>query len=988
MSQSTIAYPTDTNSTVIFGIQLGPDPYNNIRQVDNGTVVVTPKMNTTGLTELKVGVLLPFSQTDDPFTAEIVWGGASAIRMAVNDINAKGVIPGAYITLIQKDSFPVTSVNQDAVTDAVYASVTLLQQGVIGVIGDISSSWTSLSALMTSTLEIPQCSFTATAASFSDKTQYKYFFRTISTQTIFGDAMMGFATTQGWSKIGIVYTDDPTGQQFCQHAIMHSSSMNIQVTHYQAISQDASTNDIANTLTKVSSDGVRIILLAASGDIQIKTMLQAAEMGYLSDDYVWMLIGDVTQDLATAIDTRNSQISHPTAPTPTNTTSPYNATTPIDFNSTFTGVFMFDNWLSMTGYPPFEAFLDSWSSLNASAYPYAGQRSIKTNEGLAYSCMMVMAEGFSHAIANMTNHTSGLEQLRQGDLGQYMLPQTFNVGYVGPEGPMVFDSNGDVAKANYLIYNVQGGHSVVVGQSMEGHIQITNKLMYHDGTSNPPPDSPPSLSLNPAFSSAPGLIITTISSLGILSAMMVFFLVVLFRKNEVFKASSPLFCCLELIGFMFTYASVITMVGIPSYASCYTTPLLFNLGFLLILGNMIAKNYRIYRIFNNIFITRTVITDAQLIKTTSIVVAADMIIMGVGLAVSRPVPTRIDASFSRHYWQCHASNQNIELVFRVLSTVYAAIMLLFATFLAYKTRAAGRRYSHYSETKQMGLSVYNILFSALVGFAVMINPMADFYTTYYITIITILWATTFSLLALFLPKIHAFFKQMRKKQQDSKNKNSRNENGMLSILRYGPGQSSGHDHPASSFGSEGGELISLSRMVNMPTSKPNKENYIEVHEGDMPVRRVFRYFPFLSHWEMQHMMVFPCLGYFSFFSEKTKEGAVMSYRDVSVHSAQLDEYVLKIHGQGLYDLYIQLPDLNALTTWESVFNGEFHKDRQQPSSSSFLDLGKEDQGNKTGLLVPTETSPTLNDNHAHHQRSLLAHEESEGSSITVATHLY
>lgn len=79
--------------------------------------------------------------------------------------------------------------------------------------------------------------------------------------------------------------------------------------------------------------------------------------------------------------------------------------------------------------------------------------------------------------------------------------------------------------------------------------------------------------------------------------------------------------------------------------------------------------------------------------------------MGVGLAVSRPFPTRIDTSFSRHYWECHASNQKIELVFRVLSTVYAAIMLLFATFLAYKTRAAGRRYSHYSETKQMGLSV-------------------------------------------------------------------------------------------------------------------------------------------------------------------------------------------------------------------------------------------------------------------------------------------
>lgn len=83
--------------------------------------------------------------------------------MAMNDINTRGIIPGAYVTLIEKDSFPETSVDQSAVTDAVYASVTLLQQGVIGVIGDVSSSWTSLSALMTSTLEIPQCSFTASA---------------------------------------------------------------------------------------------------------------------------------------------------------------------------------------------------------------------------------------------------------------------------------------------------------------------------------------------------------------------------------------------------------------------------------------------------------------------------------------------------------------------------------------------------------------------------------------------------------------------------------------------------------------------------------------------------------------------------------------------------------------------------------------------------------------------------------------------------------
>lgn len=48
---------------------------------------------------------------------------------------------------------------------------------------------------------------------FSDKTQYKYFFRTIPTQVIAADVMLAFAASQGWSKVGVLYTNDPLGQQ-------------------------------------------------------------------------------------------------------------------------------------------------------------------------------------------------------------------------------------------------------------------------------------------------------------------------------------------------------------------------------------------------------------------------------------------------------------------------------------------------------------------------------------------------------------------------------------------------------------------------------------------------------------------------------------------------------------------------------------------------------------------------------------------------------
>jgi hypothetical protein len=58
--------------------------------------------------------------------------------------------------------------------------------------------------------------------------------------------------------------------------------------------------------------------------------------------------------------------------------------------------------------------------------------------------MMVMAEGFGKLITKSQNQTDQLIKLSSGDMGDDMLPSAFNVGYVGPEGPMIYDSNGDL----------------------------------------------------------------------------------------------------------------------------------------------------------------------------------------------------------------------------------------------------------------------------------------------------------------------------------------------------------------------------------------------------------------------------------------------------------------------------------------------------------------------------------------------------------------
>lgn len=89
--------------------------------------------------------------------------GSAGVRKAMAEINALEIIPGATLTLIEKDSYPTVDY-QTAITQAIVSTVSMIQEGVVGVIGDISSSWTALSALMTSTLGIPQCSFSANAS--------------------------------------------------------------------------------------------------------------------------------------------------------------------------------------------------------------------------------------------------------------------------------------------------------------------------------------------------------------------------------------------------------------------------------------------------------------------------------------------------------------------------------------------------------------------------------------------------------------------------------------------------------------------------------------------------------------------------------------------------------------------------------------------------------------------------------------------------------
>ncbi|KAI8329403.1 periplasmic binding protein-like I [Chlamydoabsidia padenii] len=298
-----------------------------------------------------------------------------------------------------------------------------MQQGVIGIIGDVSSSWTSLSALMSSTLQIPQCSFASKTIALSDKTQYKYFFRSIPTQVIFADVMLSFAALQGWSKVGIIYSESTLGQQckwncpkFFQRAIIQAGNQGLEIVESHSFDPAIDVDDMTIALQNVTQGRTRVIIVAATENTQTSLMVQAASLGYLTNEYTWLLLGVSDTLLQQTV----TQYNHN-----------HSTSTPMDYNTTFNGLFMFDDWLSLHGYDPFDTFLREWSSLDPRT--------------LAYSCMMVMATGFKNALSKEKDQVYGLKQLANGEMVESMLPPAFNVGYVGPNGPMIYDSNGDLS---------------------------------------------------------------------------------------------------------------------------------------------------------------------------------------------------------------------------------------------------------------------------------------------------------------------------------------------------------------------------------------------------------------------------------------------------------------------------------------------------------------------------------------------------------------
>lgn len=182
---------------------------------------------------------------------------------------------------------------------------------------------------------------------------------------------------------------------------MKARAHGIHIKSYQSFYEEGPKSDVKKSIDALASTGVRIVFIAAEGSAQLAAMTVAAHNGNINNSTVWIAIDTDANALVSAVNSFNTVLARRANNTDI-IPNIYNAEsietpiksgkdsktasrqsmldsidpveyaarlttilTPINYEEVFSGgVFIIDSLRELSGYKPFDTFLDKWSRLD------------------------------------------------------------------------------------------------------------------------------------------------------------------------------------------------------------------------------------------------------------------------------------------------------------------------------------------------------------------------------------------------------------------------------------------------------------------------------------------------------------------------------------------------------------------------------------------------------------------------------------------------
>ncbi|KAF9338327.1 hypothetical protein BG006_005309 [Podila minutissima] len=579
----------------------------------------------------------------------------------------------------------------------------------------------------------------------SSKILYNYFIRTVSTTEVLAQQYLDYIRLMGWRRLGIIYSDDSYGRSLNKDLTRFAHDYGVTITLSDAIYiPHTDRDDIYSTLQSIRQAGSYINMIATTDTAVMRSIHEIYLAGMHQLPYVWLTPSNLEESIHEV----------------------YGALHAADFD----GLVMMAPQQVLSENPHYIKFQKKWANLDPVLYPGAGvDEDLIHAEARAYSCVRMLALGYQKDIklarARGVSEQYILQELLTGSyprtIGNLSANLFSTLEYDGPAGRIQMDTSGNTVSVGAMFFQLKQGNAVVVAKTLPWHETRSQKVVItgtqywpHLRVGSVPKDSPPWVLQNIEWTDPVALVMMAIIGLGMITSLVFIGIVIWKRNNPVIKASSAFFCVLELVGIMIGYAVVPMRIGTFSDFSCAALSIILTLGLSILLGSLVVKNLRIYRIFNNVFQSKYAISDRKLFRQLVVIVFIFTLSPIMYAMVVKPRVWYISMGPTKAAYACVRTNTHIPNVgkptYGAISLLPILLLLAVAGFLAYQTQNVSSRWN---ESRQIIYTIYTMLLTFTIFLPTMFLANDQFRVTLVTQNIVVLFALTMSLLILFVPKL-------------------------------------------------------------------------------------------------------------------------------------------------------------------------------------------------------------------------------------------
>ncbi|KAJ3186129.1 Metabotropic GABA-B receptor subtype 3A [Irineochytrium annulatum] len=631
---------------------------------------------------LVIGVGFPISYAGD--------GGYMASIYDVMTLHLAGLQKNTSLhPAVRNATFDLIDLQLPEATYGIKGGLTLAQRNVPAAIGSAYSALTEGFSSALNAFGIPLCDGASTAPLLSDMIQYPNFFRTVCQDEYQAVAIFDFIVDQGWNEVAVVHAEDVYGQGLSNSAQVVARDRNITISIVQGYTPQLS--DYQDAVDNVKASGTRIILFVGEFAEFVIISKQSYASGIFGAGYQWITTDSIS-----------------------------------GFNYTWVPMGGLINFFPEEGQGPlYEAFKEEWAadtSLGAETafppYPFA----------MFYlNCVEAFIYGFDRLfkqrpdLVAQPGHAYNLSSA-------IVVPDTFMFPDMDTvTGKVIYDQNGDrLGRYSISFYKESTGYFQEFATYDPNGVRYTGPIEYQGGSHSRPPSSSVDLAVATEISgtNVAAVLIYILSPLSLLLCVICGAATYYYRAEKVFRAASVEFLLIIIGGLILASLYPLLLTGAPSDAKCLAEIWVLPTAFSIIMGNLLSRTFRVYRIFANVFAASSGARNGEVMLLSLVILFSDVALSAVWTVASPPGVSWQVLKFKGDFYEkqstCASANSTLESIFLGALFGWNAVILLAGVVLTILSRNIP---SKYSETSAMALVIYNFF-----AVTVLIVPFGYFFT--------------------------------------------------------------------------------------------------------------------------------------------------------------------------------------------------------------------------------------------------------------------